>query len=461
MPSRINAETANLFRRYRTTTDKIHDTVEQLSTGRRLVRPGDEVADFERSAILGVERIAEFAKMQAMQSRLSWYQTSVSYLEKIREVSSQMATLSMQAKSGTASVEDHLILDKEFQDLKTFLSKVIDGQGGSQLPKGVFGNIPLFLEFSPGVTISNIQEEESTSITAVSLYTAHQREGFPVLPLLSKNDLNVDGIPEVTPKFTGTALSGTVSTITLSEQASSIDNVFSGMQINIVGGTGSGQSAIIETYDGSSRTATFREPLTVALDATSEFSIDSDLPNHSILSLGGVEEVRFAESVWGADNYRLDHLSENIATFKPLTQEETDFRLANGIQDTDLDARTNEEKYQRRRLNIFDRDFGNLLTKDNASRMLAQINNAIDQISVFISREDAKAETLKSQYDFFTHMRQQKDLGIQNFSALDFAKSSVSLNDLTLAHDMIFEVATRLSENFSKLNDLVKKGGRG
>ena len=74
---------------------------------------------------------------------------------------------------------------------------------------------------------------------------------------------------------TGTATAGSATTITLAAGASSVDGFYVGMPIRITGGTGSGQSAFIAAYVGSTKVATLSATLGTPLNATSVYSIDA------------------------------------------------------------------------------------------------------------------------------------------------------------------------------------------
>lgn len=74
---------------------------------------------------------------------------------------------------------------------------------------------------------------------------------------------------------TGTATAGSATTITLAAGASAVDGFYVGMPIRITGGTGSGQSAFIAAYVGSTKVATLSATLGTPLNATSVYSIDA------------------------------------------------------------------------------------------------------------------------------------------------------------------------------------------
>lgn len=72
---------------------------------------------------------------------------------------------------------------------------------------------------------------------------------------------------------TGTATAGTLNTITLAAGSSAVDNAYDNMTLNLTGGTGSGQSAVIQSYVGATKVATFTAPLVTAPDATTVYAI--------------------------------------------------------------------------------------------------------------------------------------------------------------------------------------------
>lgn len=78
--------------------------------------------------------------------------------------------------------------------------------------------------------------------------------------------------------YTGTAQAGgTTTTIVLDAGASSTDDFYTGMTVEITGGTGSGQKGEIISYDGTSKTATVAVAWATAPDATSAFSIGENV----------------------------------------------------------------------------------------------------------------------------------------------------------------------------------------
>jgi hypothetical protein len=70
----------------------------------------------------------------------------------------------------------------------------------------------------------------------------------------------------------GSLQAGTSTTVTLKATASATDDIYNGMYVNITGGTGSGQTRLIEDYNGTTKVATVSEAFTVTPDGTSTYT---------------------------------------------------------------------------------------------------------------------------------------------------------------------------------------------
>ncbi|WP_346320180.1 neuraminidase-like domain-containing protein [Chitinophaga sp. YIM B06452] len=79
------------------------------------------------------------------------------------------------------------------------------------------------------------------------------------------------------PAENGIAQSGAADNIVLAKTASTADNAYNNMQVQIVSGTGKGQLRIISSYTGSTQTATVSTPWTTAPDATSQYYLTNTL----------------------------------------------------------------------------------------------------------------------------------------------------------------------------------------
>lgn len=542
----FDVNTSGVTKSHQLTQERLRSAMEHLSSGTKLFRPGDEVVDFERVSVFDYDKIRELAQLQSIQARVSWFQTSVSYLTDIRDTLSHMSSLALAAKSSGGTREDKEVGDATFQELKRHLIEVVDGFSGSRLPAGVFAEMPLFIGYDPNVEIGSQMSTIQDDFKGPCLYTAAATPGFETVPLLTDEEAdaaasfpNVDDViigtvPSDTPSSSlevklavgssavddaynnkvititkdgamerrtimdydgatrvatlssavtipdlsdanyeidleevprqsicllGTVPSDTPSSTTqlkLGVEASAIDDVYVSKAITIVK-DGVEENHTIVDYDARTRIVTLDSAVTtIASLADASYSIDSGVDNFALVSLNEDTSLKFANFVWGADNYRFDWLGSGDELFVSLTEEERIYRDANGIPNTNLVPQTYEEKMARRELNIFDVEFGNIATKENAARMFSQVNNAVEQISLLITREDAKIANMNGQFAVYDRSADYYQQGIEELGNVDYADESLTLQELTNAHQRIMEVAARISDNYRKLTDLVK-----
>ena len=83
---------------------------------------------------------------------------------------------------------------------------------------------------------------------------------------------NVTLTASTTHHDSGTLQAGTSTTVTLKATASATDDIYVGMYVNITGGTGSGQTRLIEDYNGTTKVATVEEAFTVTPNNTSTYT---------------------------------------------------------------------------------------------------------------------------------------------------------------------------------------------
>jgi len=93
----------------------------------------------------------------------------------------------------------------------------------------------------------------------------------------------------------GTAQAGTSTTITLDSGASATNDIFNGSSVIIQSGTGIGQERIISDYVGSTKVATVSVAWTVNPDATSVFTVTSQVGQRIFDNGSGIGEARILE----------------------------------------------------------------------------------------------------------------------------------------------------------------------
>lgn len=103
---------------------------------------------------------------------------------------------------------------------------------------------------------------------------------------------------------TGTAQAGASGTITLDSGASAVDDFYNNAIIQVVSGTGAGQSKIISDYVGSTKVATVNDNWATAPDNTSVFMV---LPFGSVPGATAPTAAQVADAVW--DEARSGHVS--------------------------------------------------------------------------------------------------------------------------------------------------------
>jgi hypothetical protein len=95
---------------------------------------------------------------------------------------------------------------------------------------------------------------------------------------------------------TGTAQAGSANAITLDAGASTINNIYSGDQITLTGGTGVGQTRSIVSYNGTTKAATIAPGWTTIPDNTSTFAVSANL-TPSAYSTQGVATAASASTI--------------------------------------------------------------------------------------------------------------------------------------------------------------------
>lgn len=97
--------------------------------------------------------------------------------------------------------------------------------------------------------------------------------------------------------LSGTATAGSATSMTLAAGSSAVDGTYVGMTINLTGGTGAGQSAVISKYVGSTKVATFSGTLGTAASATTTYTIPAQVVYQPVSD--NLESVAFYVNVDG------------------------------------------------------------------------------------------------------------------------------------------------------------------
>ncbi len=420
----------------RLTLAGIENAYQQLGTGKRVIRPGDSVVDFEATAKLKTDAFHARAQLQSLQNRVSWFQSTSEQMDHLEEILNDMLRLARQSADPSNKQADREIFDVNFQESKKEISKLIDGESGREGALATMGSLPLLLGNFVPVELSDGPEATPLSAWSVNLFTNYAPPG------------------EVNPDTLAAAATFSSQThLQLPGSASSMENYYIGTQFEVTSGAGTGQVGVITAYDANTKIATF----SFLPQGESFEQLHGPGTDQSMVELN--LEGRFADEVWGANNMQARLPEDERGLFIPLTQAEIDARVEAGIPATNQTIQTSEERLARRQLNIFDPEYGGVATLEQATNMSQQVELAIEQISLFQTRVNSKLANLQKQISDQSSMQKWKEEGIGILEDANLGTVLTSVEELTVAHQKILELSLRLSEAYGKLNQLIENGG--
>ena len=141
-----------------TSTRELSSSLNRLSSGSKLSKPSDNAAGLAVTSRFESQFLRLNSSFENIANAMSFTQTQDGYLKTIDTALTRMGELSLLAKNDTLSDSDRELYDKEFQQLKTFLTRAKSKQ---------FNGVDLFSENEIKVTIDS--SESVFSIPPVSL----------------------------------------------------------------------------------------------------------------------------------------------------------------------------------------------------------------------------------------------------------------------------------------------------
>ncbi len=335
----------------------------------------------------------------------AWTKASLNYLLEIHEIVSQMQAIALQEKGRASfsgiSEEAH----KEFFEKKKLLSEMIDGGAGARAPLCAIGSVPLFLNMIPS-TLQATTQKYDLNLEPINLYTGYGQEGFDFLTLRDPHAFADDPQPMT---LFGIALEGGTSHIKFNVKASLIDDIYVGMTLVFTSGPGAHQKVLITSYDGLEQTAQFESTLETPISKGTGYLIESTHLNEHLYSINGSTYIPVASHIWGADSYRSDLLSlTSTPRYQSFTEEESLYRIENDVSPEDFTPYTLAEKKLRRKLQLFDPDYGNLATAENSARMSDILSQALDQIKTLAVKEKKRIAAIEKLLP--QHMLEHREL---------------------------------------------------
>lgn len=119
-----NISALGASRQIATTGVGLQQTIERLTTGRRINRASDDAAGLGISNKLGADiRIANQGKRNANDG-ISYLQVADGVLDEVTNLLTRAAELAEQAKTGTISNTNRTSIDAEFQNIKTTIADI-------------------------------------------------------------------------------------------------------------------------------------------------------------------------------------------------------------------------------------------------------------------------------------------------------------------------------------------------
>ena len=139
-------------------TRELSSSLNRLSSGSKLSKPSDNAAGLAVTSRFESQFLRLNASFDNIANAISFSQTQDGYLKTINTALTRMGEISLLAKDATISDTDRELYDKEFQQLKTFLTRTKSKQ---------FNGIDLFSENEIKVTIDS--SKSAFSIPPVNL----------------------------------------------------------------------------------------------------------------------------------------------------------------------------------------------------------------------------------------------------------------------------------------------------
>lgn len=179
MSIRINssqAQNQNTLRSSAENKRRLDETLEKLSSGRRINRAADDAAGLAIAQKLGEALKGLEQGMRNTYDGLSLTQTADGGLEQVSENLGRMKELAMSAANGTLNEDQRASVQKEFDSLKSEVDRVAGGAefNGTKLLDGSGGSVAISLGRGDG---ESIDLDLSRAVDSASLGLENTRVG--------------------------------------------------------------------------------------------------------------------------------------------------------------------------------------------------------------------------------------------------------------------------------------------
>ena len=174
MALNIGSSFNSIYRSYQKNTNALSNTMRQLSSGYRINSAADDAAGLAVSEKMRALIAQYAASYDNAQMDMSFAQTGDGALSSVHESLGRMRELAVQASNGTYSDSDRAVLQREFEQLQSEVSRVYDSTNFNG--NTVLGNMPDLSSFNIGTQDGALAAMDG--ITAAVNAVSDQRGDF-------------------------------------------------------------------------------------------------------------------------------------------------------------------------------------------------------------------------------------------------------------------------------------------
>ncbi len=121
-----NATSRQFISNYGTQNNQLQTSMARLSSGHRIIQPGEAPADLGISERFRAQVKNSEAAGRVIQNAINMFQTTDAWLQEVHNILDRMTELAVGAADGSKSQEDRVNLDLEFQQLKTEVGRIAE-----------------------------------------------------------------------------------------------------------------------------------------------------------------------------------------------------------------------------------------------------------------------------------------------------------------------------------------------
>jgi flagellin len=122
-----NPSSFSVFKYYERATNSLAQSMERLSSGLRIVRPGDDAAGLAISEKFRAQVKNTDMSVNNVQNLVSMIQTTDGWMQNMHDMLGRMSELAIEARDSTKSTADLLNIQTEFKQIQNEISAITTG----------------------------------------------------------------------------------------------------------------------------------------------------------------------------------------------------------------------------------------------------------------------------------------------------------------------------------------------